>query len=156
MSELELLLGWTRYEKARKLTPQQWTALHTRNLAGENFDDMIDALPNPLTPVPTAQSSQAPTDWADVGRLLNAESHARGCGLLVGTSNWAAFICKAMGAQSSQVRDAQDAMFIGQHNFSEWNRVQKKPPIPGSTEYLVFENAVRIYLEAINAKGAAS
>jgi hypothetical protein len=41
----QALLGWTRYEKARKLNPAQWAELHQRNLAGETFDDMIDALP---------------------------------------------------------------------------------------------------------------
>ena len=49
----ELALGWLRYEKARKLNPAQWAALHQRNLAGERFDDMIDALPSPGTPWPT-------------------------------------------------------------------------------------------------------
>ncbi|KWT95593.1 MULTISPECIES: hypothetical protein [unclassified Variovorax] len=48
----ELELGWVRYEKARKLNPQQWADLHARNLAGENFDDMVDALPVPSTPRP--------------------------------------------------------------------------------------------------------
>lgn len=38
-------LGFERYEKARKLSPSQWFELHKRNLAGEFFDDMIDALP---------------------------------------------------------------------------------------------------------------
>ena len=37
-------LGFERYEKARKLNPAQWAALHKRNLDGEFFDDMIDAL----------------------------------------------------------------------------------------------------------------
>lgn len=55
-------------------------------------------------------------------------------------------------AQPSQAVEDQDAMFTGQHRFLEWNRTQEKPPIPGSTEYFVFENAVRIYLAAINAK----
>jgi len=44
-AEPQALLGWTRYEKARKLNPAQWAELHQRNLRGENFDDMIDALP---------------------------------------------------------------------------------------------------------------
>lgn len=51
----ELVLGWRRYEKARKLTPLQWAKLHARNLAGENFDEMIDALPEPSTPLPAAE-----------------------------------------------------------------------------------------------------
>ena len=37
-------LGYERYEKARKLNPRAFTALHKRNLAGERFDDMIDEL----------------------------------------------------------------------------------------------------------------
>jgi hypothetical protein len=47
----QALLGWTRYEKARKLNPAQWAELHQRNLRGENFDDMIDALPATTQPV---------------------------------------------------------------------------------------------------------
>jgi hypothetical protein len=43
----EAMRGWVRYEKARKLSPAQWAELHQRNLRGENFDDMIDALPEP-------------------------------------------------------------------------------------------------------------
>lgn len=52
----ELHRGWTRYEKARKLTPTQWADLHARNLRGETFDDMIDALPKPSTPIPVGAS----------------------------------------------------------------------------------------------------
>lgn len=48
-----LILGWRRYEKARKLSPRQWSDLHARNLGGESFDEMIDALPDPSTPEPT-------------------------------------------------------------------------------------------------------
>lgn len=55
----ELLRGWKRYEKARKLSPRQWAELHARNLAGETFDDMIDALPEPATPVPEAAAVPA-------------------------------------------------------------------------------------------------
>lgn len=47
----QALLGWTRYEKARKLNVAQWAELHQRNLRGENFDDMIDALPATTQPV---------------------------------------------------------------------------------------------------------
>ena len=50
-SPTQALLGWTRYEKARKLNPAQWAELHQRNLRGENFDDMIDALPATTQPV---------------------------------------------------------------------------------------------------------
>ena len=38
-------LGAQRYEKARRLKPVQWIELHKRNLSGERFDRMIDALP---------------------------------------------------------------------------------------------------------------
>ena len=50
-SDEQALLGWTRYEKARKLNPAQWAELHQRNLRGETFDDMIDALPATTQPV---------------------------------------------------------------------------------------------------------
>ena len=53
----QALLGWTRYEKARKLNPAQWAELHQRNIRGENFDDMIDALP--------ATTQPAQQDWKD-------------------------------------------------------------------------------------------
>lgn len=32
------------YEKLRKLSPAQFTELYKRNLLGENFDEMVDAL----------------------------------------------------------------------------------------------------------------
>lgn len=48
----ELERGWTRYEKLRKLSPRAYAELHARNLAGEPFDDLVDALPRPSTPVP--------------------------------------------------------------------------------------------------------
>lgn len=34
----------SRYERLRRLNPQQFAELHQRNLAGERFDDMVDAL----------------------------------------------------------------------------------------------------------------
>jgi len=40
----ELAIGHLRYEALRRLTPLQFTALHKRNLAGENFDEMVDCL----------------------------------------------------------------------------------------------------------------
>jgi hypothetical protein len=60
----ELLLGWKRYEKARKLSPFQWNRLHIRNLAGENFDAMIDSLPEPTTPVPIPSEALSPATVA--------------------------------------------------------------------------------------------
>ena len=58
----QALLGWTRYEKARKLNVAQWAELHQRNLKGENFDDMIDALP--ATTQPVQQDTDEPDPWA--------------------------------------------------------------------------------------------
>lgn len=49
---VELERGWTRYEKLRKLSPRAYAELHARNLAGERFDDLVDALPQPSTPIP--------------------------------------------------------------------------------------------------------
>ena len=48
----ELVRGWTRYEKLRKLSLRAYAELHARNLAGEPFDDLVDALPQPSTPIP--------------------------------------------------------------------------------------------------------
>jgi hypothetical protein len=61
-AEAMALLGWTRYEKARKLNVAQWAELHQRNLKGENFDDMIDALP--ATTQPVQQDTDEPDPWA--------------------------------------------------------------------------------------------
>lgn len=47
--QIKWKLGFDRYEKARKLNPVQWAALHRRNLAGKIFDDMIDALGSDAT-----------------------------------------------------------------------------------------------------------
>ena len=40
----ELALGYLRYEALRKVSPRQFSELHARNLAGENFDDMVTRL----------------------------------------------------------------------------------------------------------------
>ena len=34
----------SRYERLRRLNPRQFAELHQRNLAGERFDDLVDAL----------------------------------------------------------------------------------------------------------------
>ena len=39
-----LTLGYLRYEALRKLHPRQFAMLHSRNLQGERFDDMVDDL----------------------------------------------------------------------------------------------------------------
>ena len=36
--------GFLRYEALRKLNIVEFAALYTRNLAGENFDSMVDEL----------------------------------------------------------------------------------------------------------------
>lgn len=43
-----------RYEKIRRLNPRQFGELWQRNLKGENFDDMIDA----LTAMPNDQAQR--------------------------------------------------------------------------------------------------
>lgn len=40
----ELALGFLQYEVLRKLNPRQYTELYKKNLAGENFDDMVTKL----------------------------------------------------------------------------------------------------------------
>ncbi len=40
----ELAAGHLRYETLCKLKPLQFEELHRRNLAGENFDDMVTEL----------------------------------------------------------------------------------------------------------------
>jgi hypothetical protein len=40
----ELALGFARYEALRRLNPRQYSELHNRNIKGENFDGMVDAL----------------------------------------------------------------------------------------------------------------
>jgi hypothetical protein len=75
----ELLRGWTRYEKVRKLVPAAFNRLHAINISGGgNFDEMIDALPEPTTPVPEqpataddAVSRQQLIDWVVI--CWNAE-----------------------------------------------------------------------------------
>lgn len=34
----------SRYERLRRLNPHQFAELHRRNLAGERFDDLVDAI----------------------------------------------------------------------------------------------------------------
>jgi len=46
----ELALGWLRYEALRKLTPRHYAELCSRNLNGENFDQMVtDLIANETT-----------------------------------------------------------------------------------------------------------
>jgi len=64
-------LGFDRYEKARKLNPRQWGELHERNLAGENFDGMIDALESAsstriIGADLAAMTTKGAKAWADV------------------------------------------------------------------------------------------
>lgn len=40
----QLILAAERYEKVRRLTPHQFKGLWKRNMAGEWFDDLVDAL----------------------------------------------------------------------------------------------------------------
>lgn len=40
----ELARGFARYETLRRLNPKQFAEVYARNLAGENFDQMVDAL----------------------------------------------------------------------------------------------------------------
>ena len=70
----QALLGWTRYEKARKLNPAQWAELHQRNLRGENFDNMIDALPATTQPVQQAAPTPAEPAQQDTKRTMRAPS----------------------------------------------------------------------------------
>lgn len=48
----DLARGWLRFEKLRRLNPRQSGDLYARNLAGEFFDDLVDALPQPSTQMP--------------------------------------------------------------------------------------------------------
>ena len=41
---LDLALGYLRYEALRKIKGFEFTTLIGRNLHGENFDEMVDAL----------------------------------------------------------------------------------------------------------------
>lgn len=62
----ELLRGWKRYEKLRKLTPAAFNRLHAINVTGgNNFDDLVDALPEPSTPIPE-QSAKGLTMGGEV------------------------------------------------------------------------------------------
>ena len=62
-----LLLGYARYEKARKLNPRQWGDLYERNLKGEVFDEMIDALPPVVKDHLAGLASAGPsTQWQDI------------------------------------------------------------------------------------------
>jgi len=54
----EAKLGWLRYEKLRKLSPQQFSALYQRNLHGEFFDSLVDSLPEPSTLKPWARGTE--------------------------------------------------------------------------------------------------
>ena len=43
-NKFTMILGYLRYETLRKMNPQQFAELHKRNLNGENFDMMVDAI----------------------------------------------------------------------------------------------------------------
>ena len=88
----QALLGWTRYEKARKLNVAQWAELHQRNLRGEPFDDMIDALP--ATTQPVQQDTRVPIDpvgrFAIHGEAMQAAPKCNLCGMRYG---WHEYQC---------------------------------------------------------------
>ena len=76
-------LGWQRYEKARRLNPRQWAELHKRNLAGERFDGMIDALDHDggvemvaAPVVPVAGLTEEQISWLPFARSLVAQADA--------------------------------------------------------------------------------
>jgi len=73
-----------------------------QGIAPGHITDRIRALRDKLE-----QPAQQFT-WADVGRLIGATDQARAAGLVVGTSNWGAFVCKAMGVQPSQALELSD------------------------------------------------
>lgn len=41
---LDLTMGFLRYEALRKLTPREFQVLWKRNIDGENFDEMVTEL----------------------------------------------------------------------------------------------------------------
>lgn len=43
-SVYELAIGFLRYEALRKLKPIEFSLLHSRNIKGERFDDMVDVM----------------------------------------------------------------------------------------------------------------
>jgi hypothetical protein len=72
----ELLRGWKRYEKLRKLTPAAFSRLHIVNVTGgHSFDDLVDALPEPSTPVPALQDRSGDNEG---GRYLPLRKTAAG------------------------------------------------------------------------------
>lgn len=105
----ELLLGWKRYEKARKLSPFQWNRLHIRNLAGENFDEMIDSLPEPSTPVPSPSEALSPATVAQP-KCLTCNGHGMVGGLMSGGGGYDSLECpecKGSGATVAQPVDVR-------------------------------------------------
>ena len=43
-SKISVAKDAVRYDAVRRLTPDQFTELHKRNLEGENFDGMVEQL----------------------------------------------------------------------------------------------------------------
>lgn len=41
---LELGLGFIRYKKLKQLNPRQFAELHSQNLKGKRFDDLVDRM----------------------------------------------------------------------------------------------------------------
>lgn len=89
---------------------------------------MADALNAHYKAAPPPAVPQ-PSDWSEVCRLLNATNMARSVGLLVGTSNWGAFVCGAMGAQPSQAGAIGyiSAEALAKLNDPEWQELRGTP-----------------------------
>ena len=81
MNTTELLLGWKRYEKIRKLSPAAFNRLHIANVTGGGaFDDLIDALPEPTTPVPAPGRAPLTDEQIAVLQFLYGLGNLDGCG----------------------------------------------------------------------------
>lgn len=110
-----------------------------------------------------AISNAPPLNWAEVGRLIEAADRARAGGLVVGTSNWGAYICRSMGAQPSQAGEVTaeiDTLVKAVWTWGESCGVDGVPFASKGDSHNEWmkskaEEAKRNLLAAINAKGAA-
>jgi len=80
---------------------------------GNNFPDGFDArvfrwVEDAVATSPVVPAKEAAIDWTQAGALMEAAGSATASGFLVGTTNWAAYVCREMQATTPR-QDAPPA-----------------------------------------------
>lgn len=108
---------------------------------------------------PDAGKMMPAIDWSQAGRLMEAAMSASHAGFTVGTTNWAAHICRAMLAAAPEA-PAQAGNVVAvtkQTTYGEATAYFPEiPEAPAQAEPGVFRNTLRLSLDHPNSPAQAS